>query len=146
SANDLPQAFEELTVDERRRAHPLLHAASGALRGFGCELQVKKFHPADLPALYAADEHASFARDVERAREGSDDLFSSLLGGLVQDAAGEVPRLYLNLHNPVIVRLLEVSSPDLCRTLVEMIYVQALLLAHRPLKSGEMALLNRGLG
>ena len=54
--------------------------------------------------------------------------------------------LLLNLHNPVIVRLVSVESPALMRTLVEMIYVQALLLAHRPLMSGEMALLNRGLG
>jgi molecular chaperone HtpG len=146
SANDLPQAFEELDVEERRRVHPLLHAASGAIRGYGCELHVKKFLPADLPALYAADDQASFARDLERAKEGSDALFASLLGGLAAEAPGEIPHLYLNLHNPVIVRLVSVESPALLRTLVEMIYVQALLLAHRPLKSGEMALLNRGLG
>jgi molecular chaperone HtpG len=145
SAQDLPQAFEELTVDERRRAHGIREAATSALRGFGCEVQVKKFLPADLPALYAGDEQAAFLRDLERAREGSDELFGSLLDGLGASLPSASPVLYLNLHNPVIVRLLDVHEPKLIRTLVEMLYVQSLLLAHRPLKSGEMALLNRGL-
>lgn len=145
SAQDLPQAFEELTVDERRRAHGIREAAASALRGFGCEIQVKKFLPADLPALYAGDEQAAFMRDLERAREGSDELFGSLLDGLGGALPAASPTLYLNLHNPVIVRLLDVHEPRLVRTLVEMLYVQSLLLAHRPLRSGEMALLNRGL-
>src|SRR5262249_33822734 len=122
SASDLPQAFEELTVDERRRAHPLLHAAAGAIRGYGCELHVKQFHPADQPALDAAGDHASFVRDLERAKEGSDALFASLLGGIAAQDPVEAPHLYLNLYNPVIVRLLGVESPELCRILVEMIY------------------------
>lgn len=145
SAQDLPQSFEELTVEERRRTHGLREAATSALRGFGCEAQVKKFLPADLPALYAGDEHAAFMRDLERAREGADELFGSLLDGLGTSLPSGAPVLYLNLHNPVIVRLLDVHEPKLVRTLVEMLYVQSLLLAHRPLKSGEMALLNRGL-
>lgn len=145
SAHDLPQSFEELSVDERRRVHSLREVAASVLRGFGCEIQIKKFLPADLPALYAGDEQAAFMRDLERAREGSDDLFGSLLDGIGAGLPPSSPVLYLNLHNPVIVRLLDVHDPKLVRTLVEMLYVQSLLLAHRPLKSGEMALLNRGL-
>jgi molecular chaperone HtpG len=145
SAADLPHVFEELTVDERRRAHPVLQAAAGALRAFGCELHVKKFLPADLPALYAADDQASFSRDLERAREKADALFGSLLDSVAKGSESSSPCLYLNLHNPVIVRLVEVTAPEILRTLVEMLYVQALLLGHRPLRAGEMALLNRGL-
>jgi molecular chaperone HtpG len=145
SAQDLPQSFEELSVEERRRAHGLREIATSTLRGFGCDIQVKKFLPADLPALYAGDEQATFLRDLERAREGSDALFGSLLEGLGSALPSASPILYLNLHNPVIQRLLDVHDPKLARTLVEMLYVQSLLLAHRPLKSGEMALLNRGL-
>lgn len=145
TAQDLPQTFEELSVDERRRAHHLREMASSALRGHGCDLQIKRFLPADLPALYAADEQAAFIRDLERARDGSDDLFGSMLDGIGANSPSSSPTLYLNLNNPVIVRLMDLHDPKLLRTLVEMLYVQALLLAHRPLKSGEMALLNRGL-
>lgn len=144
-AQDLPQSFEELTIEERRRTHALRDVATQALRGFGLEVQIKKFLPADLPALHADDEQAAFHRDLQRAREGADDLFGSVLDGLGQALPPSTPTLYLNLHNPVIVRLLDVHDAKLARTLVEMLYVQSLLLAHRPLRSGEMALLNRGL-
>ena len=148
SPGELPQAFEELGLDERRRVHPLLLAASGALRAFGCELAVRKFFPADVPALYASDEHAAFAQDVHRTKEVTDALFGSLLDSIASEpsAQGAPPCLYLNLHNPVIGRLLEVSSAKLQKVLVEMLYVQALMLAHRPLRTSEIALLNRGLG
>lgn len=145
-ATDLPQSFEELTPEERRRVHALREAAAGALAPLGCEAEVKKFLPADLPALYALAADAAFQRELERTREQSDDLYGSLLEDVAQAAPREEPpTLYLNLHNPVVQRLATVREPALRKTLVETLYVQALLLGQRPLRAAELALLNRGL-
>src|SRR5262249_23084563 len=49
----LAQSFEELDLDEQEAAHELLGAADAALRPFRCAADVKKFQPAELPALYS---------------------------------------------------------------------------------------------
>jgi molecular chaperone HtpG len=53
--------------------------------------------------------------------------------------------LCFNLRNPVVRQLARVRDTAQLRLSVEMLYVQALLLGHRPLNAREMALLNRGL-
>ena len=146
SAAQLPQGFEELTAEEHDGVARLRRIAEEALESFGCEVSLKKFLPAEVPTLYGDVEEGAFQRDLERAREESDSLYASLLEGTQDKAAHqERPQLCFNLRNPVIRRLARVRDTAQLRLSVEMLYVQALLLGHRPLNAREMALLNRGL-
>ncbi|ADO69964.1 HSP90 family protein [Stigmatella aurantiaca] len=146
SASDLPQSFDELTLDEREAVFPLRKRAEEVLQPFGCGVVVKKFRPKEVPTLYSSDTGNAFRRDAERAREESDDLYASMLEGVVSGASGnEQPLLTFNFHNPVVRRLAAVTDPHLIKLSVEMLYVQALLLGHRPLNAREMLLLNQGL-
>ncbi|MDC0713929.1 HSP90 family protein [Stigmatella sp. ncwal1] len=146
SASDLPQSFDELTLDERETVFSLRKLAEEVLQPFGCGVVVKKFRPKEVPTLYSSDTGTSFRRDAERAREESDDLYASMLDGVVSGAPGsDQPLLTFNFHNPVVRRLAAVTDPHLMKLSVEMLYVQALLLGHRPLNAREMLLLNQGL-
>ena len=146
SAAQLPQGFESLTDEERAAVERLRRVAEEALAPFGCEVSVKKFLPPEVPTLYGDGESGALERDVERAREQTDALYASLLEGSREaDAHEERPQLCFNLRNPVVRRLARVRDPGQLRLSVEMLYVQALLLGHRPLNAREMALLNRGL-
>ncbi|GHG69169.1 HSP90 family protein [Comamonas sp. JC664] len=145
SSADLPQSFEELTLDEREATYPLLRVAESVLAPFRCGAVVKKFFPAEVPTLYSSDAEGAFRRDAERAREESDDLYAGVLDGLMAAAGGEPSQLCFNLHNPVVRRLSAVADRDLMKLSVEMLYVQALLLGHHPLNAQEMVLLNQGL-
>ena len=145
SSADLPQSFEELTLDEREATFPLLRVAEGVLAPFRCGAVVKKFFPAEVPTLYSSDADGAFRRDAERAREESDDLYAGVLDGLMAATGGEQAQLCFNLHNPVVRRLAAVADRDLMKLSVEMLYVQALLLGHHPLNAQEMVLLNQGL-
>lgn len=145
SSADLPQSFEELTLDEREATFPLLRMAERVLAPFRCGAVVKKFYPAEVPTLYSADAEGAFRRDVERAREESDDLFAGVLDSVVAAAGGEPAQLCFNLHNPVVRRLAAVADRDMLKLSVEMLYVQALLLGHHPLNAQELVLLNQGL-
>jgi molecular chaperone HtpG len=146
SASQLPQRFEELTAQERETVARLRQVAEEALEPFRCEVSVKKFLPAEVPTLYGDVDDGAFRRDVERAREESDELYSAMLeGALAESREEEKPQLCFNLSNPVVRRLARVRDVAQLKLSVEMLYVQALLLGHRPLNAREMALLNRGL-
>lgn len=146
SAAELPQSFDELTLDEREAVFPLLKLAEAVLQPFGCDVAVKKFRPKEVPTLYSADAEGAFRRDAERAREESDDLYGSMMDSVLSGASGsDHPLLTFNFHNPVVRKLAGVADRHLMKLSVEMLYVQALLLGHRPLNAREMALLNQGL-
>jgi molecular chaperone HtpG len=146
SAAELPQSFDELTLDEREMVFPLLKMAELALQPFRCDVAVKKFRPKEVPTLYSSDPEGAFRRDVERAREESDDLYGSMMDSMLTGAQGsDRPLLTFNFLNPVVRKLAGVTDRNLMKLSVEMLYVQALLLGHRPLNAQEMALLNQGL-
>lgn len=142
----LTQEFEELTTDEQDRIHHLLEAASAALRPFRCQAEARKFEPRDLPALFSAGTEARFLRSVEQSKETADALFQGVLESL-EAGRGKMPQteLVLNYHNTLISRLTTVTSSEVLRRAVEVLYVQGLLLAHQPLTSRELVLLTNGL-
>ncbi|HYO66440.1 MAG TPA: HSP90 family protein, partial [Archangium sp.] len=146
SAAQLPQGFEELTAEERETVARLRQVATEALAPFRCEVSIKKFLPPEVPTLYGDVDDGAFRRDVERAREETDELYASVLEGALAGSREEaLPQLCFNLRNPVVRRLARVRNTAQLELSVEMLYVQALLLGHRPLNAREMALLNRGL-
>ncbi len=146
SAAELPQNFDELALDERETVFPLIKMAELALQPFRCDVAVKKFRPKEVPTLYSSDTEGSFRRDAERAREESDDLYGSMMDSVLGSAPGsDRPLLTFNFLNPVVRKLAGVTDRNLMKLSVEMLYVQALLLGHRPLSAKEMALLNQGL-
>jgi molecular chaperone HtpG len=147
SAAQLPQRFEEPTPEEHQQVARLRQVAQEALEPFRCQVTLKKFLPVEVPTLYGDVDEGAFRRDVERAREETDELYASVLEGALAESQEEEekPQLCFNLLNPVVRRLARVRDVAQLKLSVEMLYVQALLLGHRPLNAREMALLNRGL-
>jgi molecular chaperone HtpG len=146
SAAQLPQRFEELTPEEHDAVARLRQVAEEALEPFRCEVTLKKFLPPEVPTLYGDVDDGAFRRDAERAREETDELYAAMLeGALAESREEERPQLCFNFLNPVVRRLARVKDDAQLKLSVEMLYVQALLLGHRPLNAREMALLNRGL-
>lgn len=146
SPSSLMHRFEDLTVEEQARALPFLQTADVALRPFACTAELKKYLPAELPALYSADATASFRRSVELSRDVADTHWASILENLAQDGlAAAAAELCLNYKNPLVQRISALADKEVQRLAVRMLYVQALLLGHHPLRAKEMALLGEGL-
>jgi molecular chaperone HtpG len=137
--------MEDLSLDEREIASELVACAEATLRPFSIEASVKKFHPTDVPALYALSQAQLFDRDAARVQDESDQLFSGIVSDLRKAMKTEAPQLVLNLDNPVVRRLASLHDPDRLRVFVELLYVQALLLGQHPLQARELAILNKGL-
>lgn len=144
--NSLSHSFERLTLDEQEGIAKFITFSERILRPFNCLVEVRKFSPEDLPALYTASEEASFRRSVERTKEVTDSFWSSVLDNLDDELTDDADgRLCFNYRNPVINKICQMSDETLLRLSIQVLYVQALLLGHRPLNAREMRLLNEGL-
>jgi molecular chaperone HtpG len=143
---DLSQMFDDLTLDERDVAFDLLKLADCVLQPFVCSAEIKKFKPSQLPALYVGSDSTSFGRSLEQARELSDSLWANVLDSLANQERPDRPaRLCLNFDNPLIRQLTTLADRELGRRALEMLYVQALLMGHYPLRAKEVAAFNQGL-
>jgi molecular chaperone HtpG len=144
--NSLTHSFEYLTLDEQDEVAQFLALASEVLRSFKCVVEIRTFAPAELPALYIASGDAQFKRSIETSKEVTDNFWSSVLddveAGLEQDSLAQ---LCFNYRNPVVYKITKIKDETLLRLSIQTLYVQAILLSHRPLNSKEMALLNEGL-
>jgi molecular chaperone HtpG len=144
--NTLSHAFEHLTLGEQKEIEGFVSFAEKILRPFNCLVEVRKFSPEDLPALYTASEEAGFRRSIERTKEVTDSFWSSVLdnleGGMGDEADG---RLCFNYRNNVINKVCRMEDETMLRFSIQVLYVQSLMLGHRPLNSKEMKLFNEGL-
>ncbi|MGV9574259.1 HSP90 family protein, partial [Streptomyces nigra] len=118
-----------------------LAAARAKLDPLGCDVVLRAFHPLSVPALHLDDRAARHEQARAQAEEEADDLWAGILGSL----RGEAPRarLVLNHLSPLIRRIGSLGEPELIGTAVESLYGQALLMAQRPLRPADSALLNR---
>ncbi|MFJ7901680.1 HSP90 family protein [Streptomyces sp. NPDC096198] len=118
-----------------------LGAARAALDPLGCDVVLRAFHPLTVPALHLDDRAARHEQARAEAEEQADDLWTGILGSL----RGGAPRarLVLNHLNPLIRRIGSLRDPELIGTATESLYGQALLMAQRPLRPADSALLNR---
>lgn len=142
----LAESFVELTLDEREEAQELVKVGDLILQPFKCRAEVKRFEPADLPALYLAGDDVSFMRSLEQSRDVADEHWASILTNLAgASRADSYAQLCFNFNNPLVRKLGRITDRDVLRLSVQMLYVQSLLMGHHPLSSKEMALLNTGL-
>lgn len=142
----LMHSFEFLTLDEQESTADFTRFADRVLRPFNCATEIRRFSPRELPALYNASSEVNFYRSVEQAREISDSLWSNVLGNLTRELPGDAfASLCFNYDNPLIYKLSRMRDETLLQLSIQMLYVQSLLLSHRPLNAKEMSLLNDGL-
>ncbi len=142
----LTESFDELTLAEREQVFKLVKAADLVLQPFKCSAEIRKFRPAELPALYSTNKDAGFLRSVEQSKGIANELWSSVLDNLTDRHGPDVyAQLCFNYNNPLVRKLAALSNRTLLQRSIQMLYVQALLLGHHPLNAKEMGLLNEGL-
>ena len=145
-SRELSEEFQELTLDQRQHVFEFVRLADLVLQPYKAQADIKHFEPRSLPALYTTSTATDFRRTIERTRDVSNPLWSSVLENLATARGGSEPALLcFNYDNPIVIRLAKLDNEDLQKTAIEMLYVHALLLGHHPLSSREMKLLNNSL-
>ncbi|TYK43228.1 HSP90 family protein [Actinomadura decatromicini] len=154
-AAELTTTFGVLDPATELALRPFIAAAQRAVERLGCEVVVREFDPASLPALFLTSRDAQFREELKRAREEADELWADVLGAVGASAGVERPQLVLNYRNPLARRVTSLGDGDtgggaetthrteLVELAVQALYGQALLLGHHPLRPADTAVLNR---
>jgi molecular chaperone HtpG len=140
--SDLSTAFDALEPGLELAKRPFLLRAQRAVDRLGCEVVLRSYDPAGMPAMYLANRSAAFAAELRATRERADDVWADVLDALARTDEQDRPQLVLNYRNPLVRRISELADEDLVRLSVEGLYGQALLLGHHPLRPADAALLN----
>ncbi len=127
--------------------------ASAVLRSFDVQVSVRSFAPADVAALYLADD--SVLRGLQRsaARRVSNSLWNGVLAqaGKSLEAAAQFSSplaqatLCANWDNPLIRTLAQSSDEAVFNRTMKLLYVQSMLAAHLPLGAAQRSLLTESL-
>jgi len=144
---DLFGGFGELSDEQNEAAKPLIDIIKDRIDSFKVDTAIRNFEPHETPALIVMDDSAFRKRSLQRQREQSGALFAGIVEAASQsDADSGRPLFCLNIENPVVKRLTEMTDDaELVTNATEFLYLQALLMGHHPLQLEEAALMNTSL-
>jgi molecular chaperone HtpG len=138
--------FGAVDPEDAEWVEMLKDAATQRVESYGAALEVRRFEPAEVPALLAMDATANAIRRHRQTRERSGDLFAGISESLEIGMADTKPIYCLNSANPI-VRSLAALNPDddVIASTIDVLYLYATLTGHHPLGMVESAMLNTSL-
>ena len=142
SPQDALFAMDSLDIDEKESFFELERVATARLERWDIKVDVKKFRPEDLTSILLINETASFMADLKYAKENTNEMFAEFLSQFETDTTSRMV-LCLNAANPLVKKL--AHNPGVDGNIYDLIYVQSVLLARRPLRREEMRALNGGI-
>lgn len=139
--NSYDSLLEEPPCEIIQQMTYFMENARAVLYPFDCKISLKSFSPPPLPALFIQGDDSFLS---EAMSQGS---FSSFFEGFDFDIDDETEKsqLYLNSNNSFIRSLGQIKNPDFIATIIQVIYIQALLSGHYTLDGKKMELMNKSL-
>lgn len=143
AAGDIAQVLTPVTPERELATLDAVRAGDEVLRPLDCELVLRTFEPAELPAVLLHDRDGDHQRELQRTVEAADDLWSDVLAGFARPAAAR--QLVLNDASPLVRDLLAAPPGAVAEAGLRSLYVSALLLAGEPLRSRDADLMTTSL-
>lgn len=140
--SDIGHQLQSLSAAQEACYTNFMRIAGAVLEPFDCSVRIRQFEPEELPTLYLADGDAQLSRQISVSEEVADDLWRDMLARIKPQATSE---LCFNFSHPLVRRMLEHKDASLVRRIVQILYVQALLMGHYPLGRRELELMSEGL-
>ncbi|ALO67981.1 molecular chaperone HtpG [Arthrobacter alpinus] len=152
----LSSLLDSLAVPALAQRAPVLafeQRASAVLKSFDVQVSVRSFAPADVSALYLADDAVLRGMQRSAARRVSNSLWNGVLAKAEKsrEAAVELNNqmakatLCANWDNPLIRTLAQSPDEAVFNRTMKLLYVQAMLAAHLPLGAAQRSLLTESL-
>lgn len=139
-------SLHDLDYAEHRKLEPALARLQDVLSPYKCELQLKQFEPASIPALFYLSERGSKAKDAADIASESAEPWAFLTQAM--NPGNNTPYLsllYINAKNPVVERLLQNPSAASSASLCELLLFTAMMQSNVPLSNREQQQLNTNL-
>ncbi|EEO3714440.1 HSP90 family protein [Listeria monocytogenes] len=144
---EMTNKLRPMTVSEEQAYQPILTEINSMMAEFDTDVLIKHFEPKDLPIIFIHSTATQELRELERAVEETNSVFSDILESIQKEQEpAPLAHLYLNLDNELIKRLFTSGKTvKELSVIVNVLYIQALLLGHYPLKRKEMVLMNQNM-
>ena len=132
--------LEDAPEDFVREMELFRNNAQQGLEAFRCGVSFKSFSPGSLQALFVPGGDAFLAEEMDES--SFSDFFEGFDFG-AEEAVESGNMLYLNSNNSFVKSLGQIREPELARTMIQVIYIQALLAGHYTLSGKETELMNK---
>ncbi len=142
-AGDLATRFDAVDPGLELALRPFLRAAQQAMDALGCEVILRSYQPAGLPALYLVDRAAAFHEQLRATKKKVDPIWADVLAAIDSGEQDMRPQLVLNYANPLVRRIAALPEPALVALAAQALYGQALLLGYHPIRPADATLLNQ---
>ncbi len=142
----IDELLSDVTEKERTSVQRFIDTANEIMDEYDCQIDIRHFQPSQLPSLFAVNEDADFLRDINHSKEVSNELFSQMLDVFAEQHRTDASaKLYLNMDNELIQKLITADDEKKIKCYIEILYVQSLLAGNFPMRKGELKLLNDNL-
>lgn len=145
-AEDVGEMLKDVSLEDAEKAVKFLKRAENVLAAYDCDVELKQFIPANLPAFFYMNEQAKQYQDIQRVKDMADSLFGGMLSNFAFDVKEEASAtLYFNMRNPIIRRMVEIEDTWRLEDMIVLLYVQTLLIGGFPLRNNELGIMNEKL-
>ncbi|MEW9094304.1 MAG: HSP90 family protein [Clostridiaceae bacterium] len=145
---DITEEFEGLNINEMSKTFDFIDFADGVLRREKCSCSIKKFEPEEIPAIYNISEEAKFLKEIEKTKEESFSSSINLFGEIASIFEDQIQEsfasLCFNYNNFLVKRLIGCKDKEVKKAVIEILYVQSLMLGNHPIKNVDNNLFTNG--
>lgn len=131
--------FVSVSGDERPDFAAFEQKSTARLKKFGCLCRLKHFTPADTPVIFIAGE-----KETEKPQAKVNNPLLSTLGAFTSRKS-QPPTLCFNIDNELVQTLVTIDDEYMFHAIIDILYVQSLLLGKYPVNDEEMHLFNESL-
>jgi molecular chaperone HtpG len=129
------------TVTNDRKFTVFEQKANEILKSCYCKAKIKKFEPEDTPAIYVANDEALNNKNISNLVNASNP-FASTLHGFIKKKEELTPTLCFNRDNTLINDLTDLDDDTMFEAVINILYVQSLMLGNYPVNKKEMTMFN----
>lgn len=139
----LLNSFISLDVEEEIKHLSFLNRVEETLKDFNCECQLKHFKPTDTTAIYTRPEENSHTATIRQVKQSSNPFAGALSS--FGNTASKKATFCLNIDNQLVKNITSINDDFLFQSVIEVLYVQAIIMGKYTVSEKEMALFNEAL-
>lgn len=142
SPSQLLGTFKSIHADEQIQFLSFKEAVQKILDDYNCTLEIRRFKPIDTPAIFTKMDQDNVQNTISQLKENANP-FARVLKSVPQKKVQNT--LCLNADNSLVISLMDIKDAYMLRSIIEVLYVQALILGKYTVQEREMKILNDAL-
>ncbi len=143
SPSKLLSSFKDLKPEEEIGLASFIVAVENILREFECECEIKHFTPLDTAAIYTKVEQSTANATIKQIKSTANP-FSNVLNAFSKGKT-KPAKFCLNFDNQLVQNILVIEDEFLLKSIIEVLYVQAIIMGKYQVTEKEMTIFNEAL-